>query len=100
MSEGGSNSRVGVRELRQNLSVYLRRVEKGEIFEVTDHGRLVARLAPAPAPEMTILDRLVAEGRATAARRPTGALPDPIELPPGAVSVSEALQQMREDEDR
>jgi hypothetical protein len=37
--------RVGVRELRQNLSVYLRRVLKGESFEVTDRGRTVAVLA-------------------------------------------------------
>ena len=98
MSEGGSPARVGVRELRQNLSVYLRRVEKGETLDVTEHGRLVARLAPAPAPEMSSLDRLIAEGRATPASRPTGALPDPVELPLGALSVSEALQQMREDE--
>ena len=28
--------RVGVRELRQNLSVYLRRVAKGESFVVTE----------------------------------------------------------------
>ena len=44
MSEPGRSPRVGVRELRQNLSVYLRRVEQGEAFEVTDHGRPVARL--------------------------------------------------------
>jgi len=30
------NERVGVRELRQNLSRWLRRVENGESFEVTD----------------------------------------------------------------
>jgi prevent-host-death family protein len=98
MSEGSSHPRVGVRELRQNLSVYLRRVERGETLDVTEHGRLVARLAPAPAPEMSILDRLIAEGRATPASRSMDALPDPVELPPGALSVSEALQQMREDE--
>jgi len=62
MSEGGSRARVGVRELRQNLSVYLRRVESGETLDVTEHGRLVARLAPAPAPETSTLDRLIAEG--------------------------------------
>src|SRR5664279_2009136 len=93
MSEDGSPARVGVRELRQNLSVYLRRVEKGETLEVTEHGRLVARLAPAPAPEMSILDRLIAEGRATPASRPAGALPDPVELPLGPPSVSDALHQ-------
>lgn len=35
---------VGVRELRQNLSVYLRRVAEGETLEVTERGRPVARL--------------------------------------------------------
>jgi prevent-host-death family protein len=72
------------RELRQNLSVYLRRVEKGETLDVTEHGRLVARLAPAPALETSNLDRLIAEGRATPAGRPFGALPEPIEPTPGA----------------
>ena len=38
--------RVGVRELRQNLSVYLRRVRRGEALEVTDRGQPVAVLQP------------------------------------------------------
>ena len=38
---------VGVRELRQNLSRYLDRVKAGEELEVTERGRLVARLVPA-----------------------------------------------------
>lgn len=37
---------VGVRELRQNLSKYLRRVKEGEALTVTEHGRNVARLVP------------------------------------------------------
>lgn len=40
-------SSVGVRELRQNLSRYLDRVKAGEALDVTEHGRLVARLSPA-----------------------------------------------------
>lgn len=98
MSEGGSNSRVGVRELRQNLSVYLRRVEKGETFEVTERGRLVARLGPTPAPETSILERLIAEGRATRASRAIGDLPEPTALAPGTETVSEVLRRMREEE--
>jgi prevent-host-death family protein len=98
MSEADSRARVGVRELRQNLSVYLRRVEKGETLDVTEHGRLVARLAPALAPEMSRLDRLIAEGRATPAGRPTGALPEPRKPMPGAQSLSETIRLMREDE--
>ena len=39
---------VGVRELRQNLSVYLARVKKGQALTVTEHGRAVAELRPVP----------------------------------------------------
>jgi prevent-host-death family protein len=56
---------VGVRELRQNLSVYLDRVKAGETLEVTEHGRPVGLLTPLPRADMSTLDRLVAEGRAT-----------------------------------
>ena len=42
-------ARVGVRELRQNLSRYLDRVKAGEDLVVTEHGREVARLAAAGA---------------------------------------------------
>jgi prevent-host-death family protein len=98
MSEDGSPARVGVRELRQNLSVYLRRVEKGETLDVTDHGRLVARIEPAPAPDTSALDRLVAEHRARPAGRAVSALPQPIRLPSGTPTASETLRRMREDE--
>ena len=54
--------RVGVRELRQNLSKYLRRVERGERLEVTERGRPVAVLAPLGESESP-LGRLVAAGR-------------------------------------
>ena len=98
MSEGEAHARVGVRELRQNLSVYLRRVEQGETLEVTEHGRLVARLAPAPASETSNLDRLIAEGRATPASRPIASLPQPRKPKPGARPLSETIGLMRENE--
>jgi prevent-host-death family protein len=56
--------RVGVRELRQNLSVYLRRVKLGETYEVAERGKPVALLTPAPGAS-TALRRLVSSGRAT-----------------------------------
>ena len=55
-----------MRELRQNLSVYLRRVRGGESLEVTEHGRPVAVLAPLPG-GAGALDRLIAAGVATPA---------------------------------
>ncbi len=52
--------RIGIRELRQNVSEWLRRVERGESFEVRARGRAVALLVPAP--EGDDLARLEAEG--------------------------------------
>ena len=37
---------IGVRELRQHASLYLSRVAAGELIEITDRGRPVARLVP------------------------------------------------------
>jgi prevent-host-death family protein len=42
-------AKVGVRELRQNLSKYLDRVKAGEDLVVTEHGHEVARLLPVAA---------------------------------------------------
>jgi prevent-host-death family protein len=86
---------VGVRELRQNLSVYLRRVLRGEAFEVTDRGRPVAVLTPLP-DRMEPLARLVAEGRARPATDDLRKLGPPLKLKPD-VSISDALQEQRED---
>ena len=53
---------VGLRELRHNTSEVLARVRRGETVDVTEYGRLVARIVPVeerePAP---VLDRLAAE---------------------------------------
>lgn len=40
-------TQVGVRELRDNLSAYLRRVERGELLLITDRGRPIGELGPA-----------------------------------------------------
>jgi prevent-host-death family protein len=53
---------VGVRELRQNLSTYLRQVERGRRLIVTERNRPVAELVPLGR-EHPGLRRLVAEGR-------------------------------------
>lgn len=37
---------IGIRELKDNLSHYVRRVEAGERLMVTAHGRVVAELVP------------------------------------------------------
>lgn len=89
-----SDSIVGVRELRQNLSVYLRRVQAGEALEVTDRGRPVAMLVPLAKPSSAV-ERLVASGRASPG---SGDLID-LTAPSGKVSsrLSEALADLREE---
>ena len=37
---------TGIRELKDNLSRYIRRIEAGERIAVTAHGRVVAELVP------------------------------------------------------
>jgi antitoxin (DNA-binding transcriptional repressor) of toxin-antitoxin stability system len=37
---------VGIRELKNHLSAYVRKVEAGDIVIVTDRGRIVAELRP------------------------------------------------------
>ena len=87
-------ARVGIRELRQNLSVYVERVLKGDSFEVTDRGRPVALLGPLPE-RSTALQRLIAEGRVIPAK---GDLLD-LGMPQGPVTTeaSDALMADRED---
>ncbi len=51
---------VGVRELKQHLSEYLRRVAEGETIHVTDRGNPVAVLSPVAGGDP--LARGVAEG--------------------------------------
>lgn len=58
---------IGIRELRDNLSRYIRQVHDGGEITVTDHGRAVARIVPLD--HRRILDELIAEGRVTAAER-------------------------------
>lgn len=87
--------RIGVRELRQHASRYLARVKAGETIEVTERGQLVALLTP-PSPAMTARDRLIAEGRLIPATR-AFELPKRMVLPPGSLSLSEALEEQREE---
>ena len=37
---------TGIRELKDNLSRYIRRIEAGERIAITAHGRVVAELVP------------------------------------------------------
>jgi len=93
----GQQQTVGIRELRQNLTKYLRRVQAGETLEVTEHGHPVAVLAPLPPPDESVVDRLIREGRA---RPGQGDLLDVKPLPPitDGPTLSRVLAQQRDEE--
>jgi prevent-host-death family protein len=88
---------VGLRDLRHHTSEVLARVRHGETVDVTEHGRLIARIVPVGECEPTpILAQLVASGRATLARRP-GYRPR-MRPGDGTDRLSEALTAMRDEE--
>ena len=83
---------VGIAELRQNLSRYLKRVESGERLIVTDRNRPVAELGPA-ATTGAALDRLIADGRVS--RPVRRGLPEPLRLDGDPRALSHALNEVR-----
>jgi prevent-host-death family protein len=87
---------IGIRELRQRASRYLRDVERGETIEVTDRGRPVARLVPIA--HETGLDDLVASGRLALADGDALELGPPVPAAPGEPQPSEVLAALRSDE--
>ncbi|WP_419997660.1 type II toxin-antitoxin system Phd/YefM family antitoxin [Streptomyces boninensis] len=90
--------RIPVRELNQNTSAVLARVQHGETLEVTVSGTPVARLVPIT-PAQSMVDRMVAEGRALA---PTsyGPVPMPPALGDPEIDSAAALVDIRDEESR
>ena len=86
---------VGVRELRQQASRYLREVERGMAIEVTDRGRPVARLVPIP--RSSRVDALLATGEISPAAGDPLELGDPLEPLRGVPLPSVELAALRRD---
>ena len=86
---------IGVRELRQNASIYLDRVKKGERFVVTEWGQPVALLAPVT--KMS-LDDLIEAGFVTPAVNPDVDFSKGIIKLPNGVNATQLLLQSRRNE--
>ena len=86
---------IGVRELRQNASKYLRRVAAGESITVTERGKPVAVLNPPPDDQLSVREKLIAAGMLIPGNG--GEFPEPLPPRPGP-ALSEILQQMRDEE--
>jgi len=85
--------RIGLRELRQNASKYIARVARGESIEVTQRGRLVARIVPA---RPDTWEDMIERGDIIPAES-SAALEDIVPIDCG-VNLSEVLLQMRDEE--
>jgi prevent-host-death family protein len=82
---------TGIRELKDHLSRYIRRIEAGERIAITAHGRVVAELVPPGGATKRAAGRfeeLVASGvirPPLESGDPTEGWPD-IRLPPGSAA--------------
>ena len=87
--------RVGIRQLRANLSSYLARVKDGDELAITERGTVIARVVR-PDSDDDHIARLIRQGTITPAKRPK----QPIDrsklprLPPGP-SLSDIVIAMR-----
>jgi prevent-host-death family protein len=98
MSIESDLSRVGIRELRDNLKDVLDRVELGATVEVTKNGRTIAMIVPKPNGDDP-MERLIAEGKLLPSRSGSSSirLPRRIVPSPGNPTSAEALDESRTD---
>jgi antitoxin (DNA-binding transcriptional repressor) of toxin-antitoxin stability system len=91
---------IGIRELKGRLSQVLRDVASGDVFLVTDRGRVIAELRRPDAGPLVLsaedraLARLASEGHFRIAERPT------IEYRPSPLRSRDGLAQQLIDEER
>jgi prevent-host-death family protein len=84
---------VGIRELKDNASSIIDRVEEGEAITVTKHGRPVARIVSTTTPRH--LSALIADGTV---RPPEGSRylpPKPVKLRGSGKSAAEYVSEGR-----
>jgi prevent-host-death family protein len=87
---------IGIRELRQSASRYLRAVQEGQTFQVTDRGRPIAMLVPLPGGSQ--VDRLIASGRLAPAVGDALELGAPLAPAAGIETPSRTLERLRDEE--
>ena len=89
---------IGIRELRQHASRYVRMAREGRRVAVTDRGTLVAYLVPADDELTTARARLEAAGTYQPA---VGSLLDLLPPPPtpeGSRPLSQVVEELRDQE--
>jgi prevent-host-death family protein len=86
-------NRIGIREIRQDASTILARVEEGEEFIITNRGVPIARLMPMDIDDDRLIEEMIANGDIVEA---DGNLWD-LSLPTFKVKGESATQQLIEE---
>jgi prevent-host-death family protein len=86
-------NRIGVREIRQDASTILTRVEEGEEFIITNRGVPIARLIPIDKDDSQLIEEMIANGDIVEADGNLWDLP----LPTYKVTGKSATQQLIEE---
>lgn len=91
-----ATERIGIRDLKANLSRYLKHVQAGVRLVVTDRGRSIATIAPIdPAPDLVWTQQLVAEGVARwEGGKPVGCA-RPVDVAPDRTVSAAVLEDRR-----
>jgi antitoxin (DNA-binding transcriptional repressor) of toxin-antitoxin stability system len=90
--------RVGIREFKAHMVVYIARVKAGETIVLTDRGQDALQMSPPPKGHMSSIElarTMVAEGRATWSGKK---LTPPALVHVEGVSLSDLIIQEREEE--
>lgn len=88
---------VGVRELKAQLSAYLRQVKAGETIVITEHGMPIGRITPAATPLLTIeekMQRLVEAGLVEWSGQKLEPF-EPVAVNDGPILASDLVVEMR-----
>ena len=86
-------NRVGIRELRQEASKILARVEEGEEFIITNRGVPIARLLPIDVDDQTLIDEMIAIGDIVEADGNLWELPAPTYKVKGKSATQQLLDE-------
>ncbi len=87
--------RIGVKELRQNVSKYLDQVKRGETVEVTERGTLIAVIT-SPSKEVMEFEYMVARGQLIAPKAQFH-IPQNRRTADSEVASAEVLSDLREE---
>lgn len=93
--------RINVSQLLHNSGEWLSRAEEGETFEITRYGRPLALLGPLPGdddPLERLADRGLVQRDVRGLAAPLEDLPPLPAAPPGTLTASERLAELRQDE--